>query len=221
MVVVIVIILIIIYIYSLKLSHPDYKIVTYNDIKDKVKSGDMILFVSLDTINQLYMGSYYTHVGIVYKEAPESTPLLVESFNPHRMPFYPEEAETGIVACDLEHRVNSYRGFVLYKELDEPITDHANADFKQFIEYAKENMEYDKNVVLGEIGKILFNSEFNTLTNCGQFTALILMKLRLISFNNFKKRQKHHLRWVTSLTKLKNNFYKTPVYIYSEYFKID
>jgi hypothetical protein len=204
----------------IKLSHPDYNIVTFNDIKDKVKTGDMILFVSLDTMNQIFMGSYITHLGIVYRKDKNSNPLLFESFNPHRMPFYPAEYKSGIATCDLEHRLNSYRGFVIYKELAKPVSEKTNKEFVEFIKYAKQNMKYDKDVIHGEIGKIIFNSPFNIYTNCGQFTALSLMKLDLIPFSNFKHRRKHHLRWTSSLTKLKNNHYKTPVYVYSEYFKV-
>ena len=219
MVLIIIITLILIYIYTLKLSHPDYKIVTYEDIKDKVKSGDLILFISLDTINQLYMMSYVTHIGVVYKKDEGSTPVLVESFNPSRMPFYPKEAKSGICVCDLEHRLNSYRGFIMYKELARPISEEANLGFVEFIEYAKANMSYDKTVIQGEIAKIILNTPFNNFTNCGQFTTLILLKLGLVPFSHFKNRRKHHLMWTAGLTKLRNNFYKTPVYVYAEYFK--
>jgi hypothetical protein len=208
-----------IYIYSLKLTHPKYKIVTFADIQDKVKTGDMILFVSLDTVNQLFMGSYYTHLGIVYRDG-DSAPTLVESFNPHRMDFYPKEFSSGIAVCDLETRINTYRGFVLYKELAKPVSHNNISDFEEFILYATKNMKYDKDVIFGEIGKILFNTPFSNETNCGQFTALILMKLGLLDFSNFNNRQKHHLRWTSNIKKLKNNHYKEPVYVYSEYFKV-
>jgi hypothetical protein len=214
-----IVIILIIYIYLIKLRHPDYKVVVYNDIKDKVKSGDMIMFSALDGVNQIFMGSYYTHVGVIYRESPEATPKLIESFNPYRMPFFPKSASKGIISCDLEHRMNTYRGYVLYKELQKPISQKANIDFKEFIEYAETNMRYDKNVIIGEIGKIIFNTPFSTETNCGQFTALILIKLGLISLSNFRNRQRHHLRYVCALDKLKNNSYKSPVYIYSEYFR--
>lgn len=218
---IIVVIILIIYIYSFKFNHPDYKVVTYDIIKDKVKSGDIILFVSLDSLNQLFMGSYYTHIGVVYKKDNNSTPILVESFNNYRMDIYPDEFASGIAPCDLETRIESYRGFVLYKELANPITEHANNDFASFIEYAQKNIKYDYNVISNEIGKMLLNTEFTNKTNCGQFTALILMRLNLIDFSNFNNRQKHHLRYCCNLTKLKNrNYYKEPIYIYQSYFKM-
>jgi len=194
-------------------------VVTYIDIKDNVKSGDMILFSGLDGVNQLFMGSYYTHVGIVYKESPEAAPVLIESFNPGTMTFFPKKAKSGIISCDLEHRMSTYRGYILYKELQRPLSEKANRDFREFTEYAIKNMKYDKNVIMGEIGKIVFNTPFTTETNCGQFTALILMKLGLISLENFRNRQRHHLRYVCNLEKIKNNSYKQPIYVYSEYFR--
>lgn len=203
----------------MKFMHPDYKIVTYNEIKDKVKSGDIILFASLDSNNQLFMMSYFTHIGVVYKKDEDSVPVLIESFNPYRMKFYPEENSSGIIDCDLEHRINSYRGFVLYKELEKPISKKANKDFADFIEYAKTHMEYDENVAQNEIGKILFGDPFTKKTNCGQFTTLILLKLNLLDFSHFRNTRKHHLLYTAGLTKVKNNVYKTPIYVYSEYFK--
>jgi hypothetical protein len=220
MILIIITFIVLIYIYSLKLSHPDYPIVTYNDIKHKVKSGDLVLFVSLDTINQLYMGSYYTHIGVVYRPNPMATPVLVESFNNFKMPFYPKDFSTGVATCDLETRMNTYRGFIVYKELAKPITEQANLDFLDFIAYARANMKYDYNVVLGEVGKILFNTPFTNITNCGQFTTLILIKLNLLDLSHFKNRQKHHLVWTSNLQRVKNNYYRSPVYIYSEYFKV-
>jgi hypothetical protein len=218
--VILIIIILITYIYVIKFNHPDYKIVTYDDIKDKVKSGDMILFVSLDTMNQLFMFSYITHVGIIYKKNDDSVPVLVESFNPHRMKFYPKEYKSGIATCDLEKRLNSYRGFIMYKELNYHISEHANKDFTEFIEYAQKNMKYDVNVISNEINRMLFNIPFTCDVNCGTFTTLILIKLNLLNFSYFKDRQRHHLRFVTNLTKLKKNSYKDPVYIYAEYFKL-
>jgi hypothetical protein len=217
--VVIIVFIIIIYIYTIKLAHPNYKIVTFDEVKDKIKTGDMVLFSSLDSINQIFMISYYTHVGIVYKDG-DNPPMLIEAFNPCRMPFYPKEFEAGVAVCDLEHRFNSYRGYILYKELTNPVSEESISDLKEFIEYARLHFKYDKDVIVGEIGKMLFNTPFSHKTNCGQLTVLILIKLGLIDFDHFTSRQKHHLRWTAKLKHLKNNSYKEPVYIYSQYFKI-
>lgn len=218
--IIIVVLLVLIYIYAIKFNHPEYKVVQYRDIKNHIKTGDMILFTALDSPNQIFMISYITHVGVVYKKDADTPAILIESFNHFHERFYPDEYDTGIATSNLEHRLNSYRGYILYKELAKPVPQYANEDFAEFIKYSKENMKYDKNVVTGEVGKILFNTPFTKDTNCGQFTTLILMKLNLLDFSYFKDRQRHHLRFVTQLTHLKNNSYKVPVYVYSNYFKL-
>ena len=93
-------------------------------------------------------------------------------------------------------------------------------DFVEFTKYAKKHMSYDRDVIQGEICKILFNTPFSTKTNCGQFTALILMKINLLDFSHFRNRSKHHLMWTANLTKVKKNFYRDPKYIYQQYFKV-
>src|SRR6185436_6234528 len=182
--VLIVIVIISIYVYAIKLAHPNYEIVTYDVIKDKLKTGDMILFSSLDSINQIFMASYYTHIGIVYRNG-DKPPMLIEAFNPYRMPVFPEACKSGITVCDLEHRFNTYRGYILYKELDKPVSEQANSDIKSFINYARTHFKYDKNVITGEISKMLFNRPYSHEVNCGQLTAMILMKLDLIEFDHF------------------------------------
>lgn len=214
----IIIVILLIYVYSIKLYHPDYKVVQYDDIKDKVKSGDIILFNSLDSMNQIFMGSWITHIGVVYRKDKCSMPIMVESFNNYRMPFFPKEFASGIATCDLETRINSYRGYILYKELAQPVTAKTNDEYLEFIKYAQKNMKYDENVISNEINKMLFNTPFTTRTNCGQFTTLILIKLNLIDFVHFRDRQKHHLRFTSDIKKLKNNYYKEPIYVYQKYF---
>lgn len=216
---IIIVIIILIYVYNVKLAHPNYKKITWNEIKDRVKSGDLLLFSALDSVNQIFMGSYYTHIGVIYRETPESTPMFVESFNPYHTPFYPKEFKSGIAVCDLEHRMNTYRGYIFYKELTKPVSEKQNTQFKEFIEYARENMEYDKNVIENEITKIILNTPFNTKTNCGQFTTLILIKMGLLGMEHFKNRRKHHLQYTSKLKRVNGNSYKTPVYVFSEYYK--
>lgn len=218
--IVIFVLIIVIYVYIIKFWHPSYKKVTYESIKNKVKTGDIILFSSLDNFNQVFMCSYYTHIGVVYRETKDSTPMIIESFNYARMPFYPKEFSSGMALCDLEHRMSTYRGYIFYKELENPISEEINKEFVNFIEFSIENMRYDPSVVSNESKKILFSEGFTTETNCGQFTTLILLKLGLIDMTHFYNTRKHHLIWTANLTNLINNSYKEPVYVYSVYFKI-
>jgi hypothetical protein len=216
--IIIIVVIILIYVYYVKLAHPNYKKTTWNEIKSRVKSGDILLFSALDSINQIFMGSYYTHIGVIYRETPQSTPMFVESFNPYHTPFYPKELKSGIAVVDLEHRMNTYRGYIFYKELAKPITEEQNREFWEFIKYAKEHMEYDKNVIENEIMKMVLNTPFNTKTNCGQITMLILIKMGLLGIEHFHNRRKHHLIYTAGLKRVRGNSYKTPVYVFSEYY---
>lgn len=214
----VIVVIILIYIYYVKLAHPNYKKTTWNEIKDKVKSGDLILFSALDSINQIFMGSYYTHIGVVYRETPESIPMFVESFNPYHTPFYPKEFKSGIAIVDLEHRMNTYRGYLFYKELAKPISEDQNRELWEFAKYSKENMEYDENVIENEIMKMILNTPFTLKTNCGQLVTLILIKIGLLGIDHFHNRRKHHLIYTAGLKRVRGNSYKTPVYVYSEYY---
>ncbi len=215
----VVLIIIILYIYLIKYNHPNFDVVLYDSIKHKLKSGDLILFSSCDNFNQIPMLSYYTHIGVVYKKDKHSEPVFVESFNPkNKLQFYPKEFSDGMAICNLEERIKTYRGYVFYKELAHPISETANKDFAEFITYAKNNIKYDKNVITNEIHKIILNTPFTNETNCGQFTELILLKLNLLDNSYFKNRRRHHLRTMSLLTNVKNNYYKKPVYIYHRYF---
>lgn len=215
----VIILILIIYIYFIKFRHPSYNITLYDNIKNCLKSGDIILFSSLDSFNQIFMGSYYTHIAVVYKKDETSEPVLVEAFNNFSPgQFYPKEFSTGIAVCNLKERLKTYRGYVFYKELAKPISERANLDFASFIDYAQKNMRYDENVISNEIHKLILNTPFSTETNCGQFTELILIKLNLIDYSYFKDRRRHHLRSMALINKVKNNYYKTPLYIYFKYF---
>ena len=215
----IVIIIIITYVYFIKYRHPAYDFKLYDQIKNKLKSGDLILFSSLDNFNQIPMMSYYTHVGVVYKKDEYSEPVLVEAFNNFNPgQFYPKDMKNGIAICNLEERLKCYRGYIFYKELARPISETANRDFAEFIEYAQNNMRYDENVVTNEVHKIILDTPFTTETNCGQFTELILIKLNLLDMSYFKNRRRHHLRTTANLTKVKNNHYKQPLYLYFRQF---
>jgi hypothetical protein len=163
--------------------------------------------------------SYITHIGVIYRKDKHSKPIFVESFNPYdKKQYHPDVLKSGIAVCDLENRINSYRGYIIYKELEKPISEHANIDFLDFIKYAKKHMEYDEFVIRNEIEKIFCNTPFANQTNCGQFTELILMKTGLLPMDNFTNRRKHHLMYTSSLTKVQNNEYKTPIFVCPNYY---
>ncbi len=208
------------WVYYIYLAHPKYNIYNFDHLAHKFKTGDLILFHALDNINPIFIGSYYGHVGVVYvdPDTPNAEPKIFEAFNPTTTMFYPKEVSNGICISDLRNRINSYRGYTFYKELLYPVDISLQRGFKELIEFAIFNMRYNESVVINHFNKFIFNDSINTLTNCGELAYISLIKLGIIFTNRFNER-KHHLRWLSNVSKLDNNEYKNPVYVLSNYMK--
>jgi hypothetical protein len=216
----IVIIIILIWIYYIYLAHPNFKVINYDTLNRRFKTGDIILFHALNNINPIFIGSYYGHIGVVYVDPddPTQTPYLFEAFSKANMPFYPKKHSNGIIVSELKYRINSYIGYCFYKELLFPVPGETQKDFKNFVDFALENFYYDEEIFQSSAKKILFNEDLNCGTNCGELTYLSLVKLGLLPLNSLRENRKHHLAWLSNLTLLKKNKYLTPVYIYSNNF---
>lgn len=216
-----------VYIWYVNFNHPIAESLEYKDIKDKVKTGDLILFHGLDNPISIGIGSYYTHIGIVYIDPDTKHPYIFEAFNYDRMPFYPDKCERGIIVADLEHRLDSYRGYCFYKELNKPIEDvELLYGFQEFIDYALKNMYYETAIFSSAFGKILCNNSLTNGTNCGELVYLSLIKLGLIPYDYINSNRAHHILWLCKLTTLpptptnSGYYYNKPVYILSNYFHL-
>ncbi len=201
--------------------HPSFESYEFDELRHRFKTGDLILFHGLDNINPLFIGTYYGHIGVVYVD-PEDTkarPKIFEAFNTSDMPFFPKECSKGIVISDLKHRLNSYRGYSFYKELVIPIDVNIQNGFKSFIEYAIENMYYNKSVIINGINKLLLNECLCNGTNCGELAYLSLIKLGIIPREELHNNRRHHLAWLAGIENLSNNAYRKPVYVLANYFK--
>jgi hypothetical protein len=207
--------LIMVLIYTFLCDHPRLASVQYNYIKQNLKTGDLILFHSLDNINALFMGSYYTHVGVV---VVLDKPYIFEAFNYNTMPFYPPEFSSGIAFACLENRLNSYRGYCFYKELSLGVSEEAQQNLLNFISYAKGNMYYETNIFLNFTKKIVYNEILQNGTNCGEIVFLCLIQLGLLDVSALNNNRRHHLRLVAGLTDVIDNVYKKPIYVLSNYF---
>ena len=176
------------------LNHPQFVVKKYIDIAPNVKTGDLIMFRGLDNAHSLFIGCYYTHIGIVWidPEDPNQMPMIFEAFNPKTMQFAPVETPNGITLSQLEHRMNTYRGYCFYKELEHPITDiNILMGFKDYIKYCQENMYYEGNVICSGLSKIIGNDHLRINTNCGEFTYMCLIKLGLLSDEYIENNRKH------------------------------
>ena len=200
------------------ITHPSYKVQPYSEVKDKLKTGDIVLFHALDNIFPTIMACYFTHIGIIY-EHDDGKKYLFEAFNPKMTPYYPKEISNGIICSELENRLTTYRGYICYKELGLPLKEEQKNQFKKFINYAQKNMFYYNNVVKNYYKKVIYNETLQTGTNCAELVYLSLISLNLLHPNEFSNNNKYHLKWLTELTNVCNNYYKEPVYVYSEYYQ--
>lgn len=212
-------ILIVMWCWFFLFNHPDYKIVQWSDIQHKCKTGDLILFHALDNYNPIFIGCYYGHIGIVYREG-NSPPQIFEAYNHSTERFPNKKNPNGISFADLEHRLVSYRGYVFYKELKNPLPDSARVDLFQFIQNALTTFHYNKQVILNGANKLMFNDSLRFGTNCGEIAYMCMIRLGLLAPSRFKENRKHHLKWLCSLEHTDDgNRYNEPVYVWQEYFK--
>jgi len=214
--VIVILLLCIFWFWNMTLNHPDLPKIKLEDAT--FKTGDMLLFHAYDNINPVFMGSYWGHVGIVYVDpAKPSNPVVFEATNIVGMKQCPEYNKNGITITDLKTRIEKYPGIIACKYLANPLDANIIIRFKDFINYAKDNMYYNVNVVTNGFAK-LFGDMLHTGTNCGEITFLSLIKLNLISKKTLLDRICHHLLYVVNLENLKNNKYLPPVEItYSQF----
>jgi hypothetical protein len=178
------------------------------------KTGDIILFHAYDNLNPLIIGSFWGHIGIVYKDNddPNSDTLLFEAASTTNIKECANYNKHGIMISKLKNRIEKYPGLTALKSLNKPVNDGIIRGFMEFIKYAKQNMYYNDKVIHNALTKKMGGS-FNIATNCGELVILSLIKLALLPQNILKKNIGHHLLYVAKLKQLQNNHYLNPIEI--------
>lgn len=208
-----IVMLLLFWMYSYVLAHPAYATVDAGTVD--FQTGDIVLFHALDNVNHMFIFSYYCHVGIVYADKASGKKYLFEAVHPGRHKL-PEEYKSGIVVCDLDRRINSYRGYVFYKRLLTPLTDEAVDRFRDFMAYALENMFYYTSIAENFFCKILRNDPLRRGTNCGELVTLSLMSLGVMppTANN----RRHHLKALGDLRRVGRHEFAEAVYLLPDQF---
>jgi len=197
-------------------SNPRY----INTTETILKTGDLILFKSIDNIHSLFMVNHFTHVGVVVvdKILTNGEPYLFEACPTQNMDIPHDRPNTwnnkfskGILFAPLRERLSKYIGYTYYKPLSKSITSDMNMSFINFIFYALSNMEYDYNVLQSVLRKALCGEKCNNKTNCGEFVFLSLMHMGLINTRLWKHKTIHYLKWICNLTRLKNLYTYNPI----------
>lgn len=177
------------------------------------KTGDLILFHAYDNINPVMIGSYWGHVGIVYKDIETgSRPLLFEAARTSKMKNCPEHNKHGIMITDLQKRLEKYPGKIACKILQNPVNNSSILEFKELMNYAKKNMYYNEDIFYNGIKKKK-GQKLNNATNCGELVLLSLVKLGLLKEDVLDTKIAHHLLYVVKLNEVENNKYLNPIEI--------
>jgi hypothetical protein len=200
-----------IWIWSMLLDHPNLVCREFDALK--FKTGDIILFHAYDNFNPVFIGSYWGHVGIVYKN-PDTfdPPVLFEAARTSKMKNCPDYNKKGIMITDLKLRLEKYPGLIACKLLNKPINSNIIRGMCELMKYAKTNMYYNDDVFYNGIKKKK-GEKLNNATNCGEIVVLSLIKLGLLPNTILDTKISHHLLFVSNLTKLQNNYYLNPIEI--------
>jgi hypothetical protein len=196
--------------WHMTLNHPQFTRVKFEDAQ--FKTGDIILFHAYDNINSVFIGSYWGHIGIVYKDPddPDSKPVIFEAARTSKMKNCHDYNKHGIMITDIASRIEKYPGLIACKSLNNPVNPDIIRGFKDFMNYAKKNMYYNENIVHNSIQKKM-GGKFTNGTNCGELVVMSLIKLALLPETNEK--MAHHLLYTAHLNQLQNNCYNNPVEI--------
>lgn len=192
-------------------NHPTLVCRAYDTLK--FKTGDLILFHAYDNINPVFIGSYWGHIGVVYKNPDtDDLPVLFEAARTTGMKNCPEHNKHGIMITDLKTRLEKYPGLIACKFLNRPVPDDIIRGMADFIKYAKTHMYYNDDVIYNGIKKKK-GEKLNHATNCGEIALLSLIKLGLLPESVLDEKIAHHLLYVANLTTLQNNHYLKPIEI--------
>ena len=210
----IIMLIVIVWYYYLICLEPKYEKIPYEDLT--YNTGDIILMHAYNNINPIFIGSFWGHIGIVYKD-PEKiinngNPVVFEAARTTKMKICPDNNISGVMITDLYTRLSKYPGLIAVKKLNKVIDYNIQCNFKDFIYYAKNNMKYFDNVFLSRIKKKL-GYGINNETNCGELVYLSLIKLGLIDLEKVNDKILHHLLYICNIQKVNNNHYNKPVEI--------
>lgn len=206
-----IVIILIVWIWYMNYNHPECNEVWIDEVLAKCKTGDLILFKSMDNYNSSKIFSYFTHIGVVYKHSFSNTLRIFEAQSPCNLELYDYENKSGIYDTDLQTRLTRYKGRLYYKPLNMPVNTELNSDFQNFIEYATANMYYDNNVIWNGIKKRLLFETLHEGTNCGELVLLSLIKLGILDPSKYSWKSCHHLYWMAHIEVCDNGYYYFPI----------
>lgn len=207
--------IIVLYIYLIQYHCYSYDKIFLEDLVNNnlLKTGDLILFKAYDNYNAILIGSYYTHIGIVYV-GKGNIPYIFEANG------IDTQDSDGIFLTPLSDRIKTYKGKCYYKQLSNQLQAHAILELEWFMDYAMRNMYYNHSVLSSSIKKFSGVEKCNDGTNCGELVFLCLLKLGLLPLEYYYDNVFHYLSWMCSIKELSDGYeYEEPIEIVYKYFK--
>jgi hypothetical protein len=170
-----------------------------------LKTGDLILFKPYDNMRAVVTG-YFTHIGVVYVDPETQQPLMFEAMGIRGVPLMSHHSTTGIYLTPVRERIVKYKGRCFWKPLNMPVDPGLEAGFASFIKECQSDMEYEYRVVQSGLKKWLGAERCGKKTNCGEITLLSLIKLGLLSEDEYERPVMNHLRWMCNVTDLAGGY---------------
>lgn len=135
-----------IYNYISYIKKTEYRIfpkIKLSDIRNTLKSGDIILYTALghNIFNSMSTGSTYSHVGIVIEL--NGSLYTLEIYN-HGDLYYKNKHLFGVQLVPLEERLQTYTGTICIMQLNKSLT---NEHYNSLINFSKKYYNYDTNII--------------------------------------------------------------------------
>lgn len=190
-----IIVLIIAYVWNMQYNHPKVPKLLLEEFP--WKTGDLVLLHAYDNFNATFIGSYFTHCGIVVID--EGIPMLFEANGIEGMTLLEHHPKNGIFYSELIPRLQKYKGKVFVRPCIINIDPMRELALKEFIHYAKKTFYYDISVFVNGIKKYFGLKRCDHATDCGQITFLSMLCLGIIHIDEYYKPIAHHLRYIVTV----------------------
>lgn len=188
-----------------------HKKILLSDLKNNIKSGDLILYSYSDVDstnfgNRLFGHSRFPHIAIVIKinnKLFTCEMVANDKIEPGNPNFY-----TGMNIFPLETRICHYTGNVYIASLIKPLTDEQYNIFYNIVHKKKYKFSTKFNVALQYLSnttKMLPNKRF-----CGELIVEIINSMKLL---NKPIHVKKHLLTTAIIDLCDNNTYSYPIHI--------
>lgn len=199
------------------MTHPVYTEMWLDDVLKLCKTGDLIIFKAQNNLNSLFIGNYYTHVGVVWVPS-DGQPMLFEAAGCKGMAL--RDPETNGIFCNLlRPRLLKYKGKCFIKRLNNSVNEYYDHEFSKFIDFCKSNMYYDMSVHQTALNLGLGYSKIGINTNCGELAFLSLIRLGILDPKKYTHSTFHYLKWISNLEKADNGYcYIEPIEIVDDPF---